>query len=123
MVKSMPKVLLLTPPMTQVNTPYPATAYLTGFLRKNGVDAVQADPALDLVLRLFSRQGMAEIGSELAGYEARDQRTLRLKYSPSIEFFLTNQDIYQQAIEPVVRFLQGKDPSFALRLVSRTYLP
>ena len=25
------KVLLITPPMTQLNTPYPATAYLTGF--------------------------------------------------------------------------------------------
>ena len=29
------KVLLLTPPMVQVNTPYPATAYLTGFLRQH----------------------------------------------------------------------------------------
>ena len=27
------RVLLVTPPMIQLNTPYPATAYLTGFLR------------------------------------------------------------------------------------------
>ena len=29
------RVLLLTPPMIQLNTPYPATAYLTGFLRQH----------------------------------------------------------------------------------------
>ena len=38
--------------MTQLNTPYPATAYLTGFLRQHearlGVSVTQADPALDL---------------------------------------------------------------------------
>ena len=37
-------------PMTQINTPYPATAYLTGFLRERGYDAVQADPAIQLLL-------------------------------------------------------------------------
>lgn len=40
------KVLSLIPPMTQLNTPYPATAYLTGFLRSPGVDAAQEDLAL-----------------------------------------------------------------------------
>ena len=44
------KVLSLIPPMTQLNTPYPSTAYLTGFLRSRGVDAVQADLALALQL-------------------------------------------------------------------------
>jgi hypothetical protein len=47
--------------MTQLNTPYPSTAYLTGFLRSRGVDAVQEDLALALVLRLLSPQGLAEI--------------------------------------------------------------
>jgi hypothetical protein len=27
------RILSLIPPMTQLNTPYPSTAYLTGFLR------------------------------------------------------------------------------------------
>ena len=41
------RVLLLTPPMVQLNTPYPATAYLTGFLRKHAPDVTvtQTDPA------------------------------------------------------------------------------
>ena len=55
------RTLLLTPPMTQINTPYPATAYLTGFLRARGFEVVQADPALELVLKLLSRTGLSEI--------------------------------------------------------------
>jgi hypothetical protein len=51
-------VLSLIPPMTQLNTPYPSTAYLTGFLRSRGVDARQDDLALRLVLELFSPAGL-----------------------------------------------------------------
>ena len=39
------RVLSVIPPMTQLNTPYPSTAYLTGFLRSRGIDAVQEDLA------------------------------------------------------------------------------
>jgi hypothetical protein len=55
------KVLSLIPPMTQLNTPYPSTAYLTGFLRSRGVDAVQEDLALALVLSFFTPDGLSEI--------------------------------------------------------------
>ena len=59
------RILLLTPPMTQLNTPYPATAYLSGFLRLHaarlGLEVRQADPALELVLRLLSRAGLTAI--------------------------------------------------------------
>ena len=60
------RVLLLTPPMTQINTPYPATAYLTGSLRELGYDVVQADPAIELLLKMLSRKGLEEIAAELA---------------------------------------------------------
>ena len=52
------RVLSVIPPMTQLNTPYPSTAYLTGFLRSRGIDAVQTDLALALVLRLFTPEGL-----------------------------------------------------------------
>ncbi len=38
-------------------------------------------------------------------------------------FFLDALDDYAESIEPVVRFLQGQDPSLALRIVNRTLLP
>ena len=47
--------------MTQLNTPYPSTAYLTGFLRSQKIDAVQDDLALKLVLALLSKNGLVDI--------------------------------------------------------------
>ena len=51
------KLLLLTPPMVQINTPYPATAYLKGFLRERHPEVAvsQADIGLELFLKLFSQ--------------------------------------------------------------------
>ena len=40
--------------MVQVNTPYPATPVLTGFLKEHGVEAHQADLSLEVALRLFT---------------------------------------------------------------------
>ena len=54
-------VLLLTPPLTQLNTPYPSTAFLTGFLRSQGIDCRQADLGIEMVLRLFSRAGLQQV--------------------------------------------------------------
>ena len=109
-------ILLLTPPMTQLNTPYPATAYLTGFLRSRGIAARQADPALELVLRLFSRQGLERVYAELSVKNG-------LRLSPSIDHFTRHQEEILRVIEPTVRFLQGRDPSLAIRIAGRNFLP
>lgn len=119
------KILLITPPMTQLNTPYPATAYLTGFLRSRGFETVQADPAIELVLKLFSREGLTQIHDELVFKKTALKSFRPAKpeaYSP-VDFFLENFDQYLTVVEPALRFLQGKDPSLALRIVSREYLP
>ena len=47
--------------MTQLNTPYPSTAYLTGFLRSRGFDAVQEDLALATVLALLNKKGLTAL--------------------------------------------------------------
>ena len=61
------RVLSVIPPMTQLNTPYPSTAYLTGFLRSRGIDAVQADLALAL-------NGRAGNQRETAGDDFRSEQ-------------------------------------------------
>jgi radical SAM superfamily enzyme YgiQ (UPF0313 family) len=113
------KVLLLVPPMTQLNTPYPATAYLTGFLRGRGVDVVQADPAIELILRLFSREGLRRVEADLREKAAGTS----VRPPTSVAHFLHFAERYQQIIDPVIRFLQSKDPSLAIRIVSREFLP
>jgi radical SAM superfamily enzyme YgiQ (UPF0313 family) len=120
------RVLLATPPMTQLNTPYPATAYLTGFLRGRsaelGVEVVQADPALETFLRVFSRAGVELIAGTLVD-RARAMGRKAPPPPPSIEFFLRHHEAYADTIDGVVRFLQGRDPSLALRIQGREYLP
>ncbi len=122
------RILLATPPMTQLNTPYPATAYLTGFLRGRGFDAHQADPALELVLALLSRPGLTAVRAELeARFASRTAPTGKKGggafASRSVSHFLARADEYIRTVEPVVRFLQGRDPSLALRIAPGGFLP
>ena len=119
------RVLLITPPMIQLNTPYPATAYLTGFLRLHatrlGLELTQADASLSLFLRLFSAPLLGRMAEELARRARKLGR--RTPVPPSIAQFLAHADRYIETVEPTVRFLQGRDPSLAFRIVGRSFLP
>jgi tRNA A37 methylthiotransferase MiaB len=108
------RVLSLIPPMTQLNTPYPSTAYITGFLRSRGVDAVQADVALALVLRLFSKEGLQQIRAEI---DQQEQTTER------VALFMEQFPRYAATITATISFLQGKDSTLAHRINSRSFLP
>lgn len=117
------RVLLVTPPMTQLNTPYPATAYLTGFLRRHAADldvkVTQADASLGLFLRLYS----APLVERLADLLRRRARGTREPVPPAIAHFLARAERYAATVEPTIRFLQRRDPTLALRIVGRSYLP
>jgi len=110
------RVLSVIPPMTQLNTPYPSTAYLTGFLRSRGVAAVQEDLALALVLRLLSHDGLLAI-RECVGALPKQLRTSQ------VQAFERNFDRYLATIGPAVAFLQGRDPSIGHRIAGRNFLP
>jgi hypothetical protein len=45
----MKDLLLITPPFTQLNTPYPATAYLKGFLNTKSITAFQMDLGIEVI--------------------------------------------------------------------------
>ncbi len=110
-----PSLLLLIPPLTQLNTPYPSTAYLTGFLRPRGYAVHQADLGIEMVLALFSRPGLAQVFERVraagggAPGEARQMLAL--------------ETAYLDTIEPVVAFLQGRDASLAPRICQGRFLP
>ena len=102
--------------MTQLNTPYPSTAYLTGFLRSQGVDAVQEDLALALVLALFTPGGLAQVQT-CALAQPETQR------SASVNYFLDYFARYQSTIAPTIAFLQGRDATLSHRIAGRDFLP
>jgi hypothetical protein len=110
------RILLLTPPMTQLNTPYPATAYLKGFLEQHAraEDLVvrQADPAIELFLRLFCRAGIERVVAALGDVD-----------TPSVQHVRASASAYATTVDAVVRFLQGRAPDLALRIVGRSFLP
>ena len=102
--------------MTQLNTPYPSTAYLTGFLRSRGVDAVQEDLALALVLRLLSSSGLTAIRDQI-------DTDSDPKQSQIISRFCEQFDHYLATVDYVIAFLQGRDSTLAHRINNRTFLP
>jgi len=113
-------VLLMTPPMIQLNTPYPATAYLTGFLRSRGYAAVQRDPAIELFLEMMTTQGLDIMRQHV---EENFEQVEDDELPDVIRTFLAEFDRYRVCVEPVIRFLQGKDSSLAMRINSRRFLP
>ncbi|MFN3760903.1 MAG: B12-binding domain-containing radical SAM protein [Algoriphagus aquaeductus] len=109
------KVLLITPPFTQLNTPYPATAYLKGFLNTLSVPSRQADLGIEVILKLFSKKGLTQV-FDIASQKAEElsdnsARILRMKAS------------YLQTIDPVIDFLQDKNPTLAYHISEGNFLP
>ncbi|MBQ1408884.1 MAG: radical SAM protein [Bacteroidales bacterium] len=94
-------VLLVTPPFTQLNTPYPATTQLKAFLDKNGFPTKQVDLGIELIDRIFSSDFL------LANLP---------KGLPDVEGYTTT-------IDAVKRFLRGSDLSLAQRIVAGNFLP
>jgi radical SAM superfamily enzyme YgiQ (UPF0313 family) len=111
--------------MIQLNTPYPATAYLTGFLRLHaqelGLEVAQADSSITLFLRLFSAPLVTRMADELR--RRAKSAGKRAAVPSSIAHFLAHAERYAETVEPAIRFLQRRDPSMAFRIVARAFLP
>jgi hypothetical protein len=111
-----PRVLSIIAPMTQLNTPYPSTAYLTGFLRSRGFAAVQEDLALGLILELLSPKGLRAVRDVIAAMP-------RAARTPAVAAFDEGFDRYLFTIAPTIAFVQGRDATLAHRICTRAFLP
>ncbi|MBK8493429.1 MAG: radical SAM protein [Saprospirales bacterium] len=111
----MKDLLLITPPFTQLNTPYPATAYLKGFLNTKGISAFQMDLGIEVILELFTKKKFAEI-FEIA---LDNDRIV----SENAQRIYTLREDYLQHLEEVILFLQGKNQTFARQICTDNFLP
>ncbi|MFO0701878.1 MAG: radical SAM protein [Nitrospira sp.] len=109
------RVLLVVPPLTQLNTPYPSITYLTGFLQSRGIPVEQADLGIEMVLRLFSADGLRAVFKQL-------HHTTRPLPKEALHMMMAEQQ-YIDMIGPVITFLQGHAPSLAARLIQPGVLP
>ena len=108
-------VFLLTPPFTQLNTPYPATAYLKGFLNTRNIASFQADLGIEVTIALFSKQGLRNLFAEI--------NTQKKEYSDNIKRIIALQENYINTIDAVILFLQGHNPTLAHQVSKRNFLP
>lgn len=110
----MKDLLLITPPFTQLNTPYPATAYIKGFLNTKNISSYQVDLGIDVILELFSKDGIQKVFSkeiDLHNTSENSQRIYALR------------EEYLKTIDQVITFLQDKTPTLARQICSMNFLP
>ncbi|MDQ1162036.1 radical SAM superfamily enzyme YgiQ (UPF0313 family) [Chryseobacterium sp. SORGH_AS 447] len=110
----MKDLLLITPPFTQLNTPYPATAYIKGFLNTKNISSHQVDLGIEVILALFSKEGIRKIFDKTIDLPNVSENTQRI-------FTLRNE--YIKTIDQVISFLQGKTPTLARQICSMNFLP
>jgi hypothetical protein len=108
-------VFLITPPFTQLNTPYPATAYIKGFLNTKGIPSVQADLGIEVTLALFNKEGLTKLFKAI--------RSKEWELSANSQRILALENNYINTIDQVILFLQGKLDTIAHLICSRTFLP
>ena len=110
----MKDLLLITPPFTQLNTPYPATAYIKGFLNTKNISSYQIDLGIEVILALLSKKGIQKIFSTQTDLKNTSENSKRI-------FALRNE--YTKTIDQVIAFLQGKMPTLARQICSMNFLP
>ena len=106
-------VFAITPPFTQLNTPYPATAYIKGFLNTKNISCFHADLGIEVILALFSKSGLEELFSSISS----------INLSENAQRIMALQDDYIQTIGAVIPFLQGKNPTLSHVICQEDFLP
>jgi hypothetical protein len=95
-------------------TPYPATAYLKGFLNTKNITSFQADLGIEATVGLFSKSGLQTVFSVAA---------LHVDDTDNIRRIKALKDEYIDTVDAVVEFLQGKNPTLAHIICTRSFLP
>lgn len=109
------KILLVTPPFVQLNTPYPATTYLKGYLNTIGIEVHQIDLGIEVILDLFSNKGLTDLFEKVQSSET--------SISNNAKRILKMKTDYINTIDAVISFLQNKNPTLAYNICSQNYLP
>ncbi|MFP8892476.1 B12-binding domain-containing radical SAM protein [Chryseobacterium sp. EZn1] len=110
----MKDLLLITPPFTQLNTPYPATAYIKGFLNTKNISSYQVDLGIDVILELFSKDGILKVFNKEIDLQNTSENSRRI---------YALREEYLKTIDQVIPFLQGKTPTLARQICSMNFLP
>lgn len=106
------KLLLVTPPFTQLNTAYPATAYIKGFLEEKEVSVAHCDLSIELFTSVFTGDFLKSIfqeADELGSFNFPEIRKMKAHYISRVDV--------------VIGFLQKQDIDTARRILGAGFLP
>ena len=106
------KTLLITPPFTQLNTPYPAIAYLKGFLDEKGYETSQCDLSIELFTKVFTKDFIGRV-------------FLEAEAQHSFEFPLVWQqrEEYIAKVDLVIAYLRQQEVTAAYQILHEGFLP
>jgi radical SAM superfamily enzyme YgiQ (UPF0313 family) len=108
-------VYLITPPFTQLNTPYPATAYLKGFLNTKHISSFQSDLGIEVTTALFNKEGLRHLFEHAENSQEEK--------SVNIQRIIKLKEDYINCIDDCIAFLQNKNPTLAHIISKRNFLP
>lgn len=111
-----PRILLVAPPMVQINSPYAATPVLAGFLKQHGYAVSQLDLSAELASEIFSSKQIKRMGDKV-------RKSKQLKHSEVGEFFLSYYEDYYDTIDAAVDFLKGNAPELQKYFLKRDSIP
>lgn len=106
------KILFITPPFTQLNTAYPASAYLKGFLEEHDIALHSCDLSIELFTAIFTGDFLRAMFQEaqiLRHYDYPEVRRMQAKYI--------------QCVDVVIPFLQKQDLATAHKILEPNFLP
>ena len=104
--------LLVTPPFTQLNTAYPATAYIKGFLESKNVKATQMDLSIELFTAVFNKEFIDAIFKQA---DLLGNKDLPLVYN--------QKEDYIHKVDSVMDYLRAQEVTAAYQIVHKDYLP
>ncbi|MGJ8666615.1 MAG: B12-binding domain-containing radical SAM protein [Patiriisocius sp.] len=106
------KILFITPPFTQLNTAYPASAYLKGFMQQHGVSFAHCDLSIELFTSIFTGEFLRAIFKEAAD--------LKNHFFPEVSY---KKEHYIKSVDVVISFLQKQDIKTAHKILAPQFLP
>jgi len=105
-------LLLVTPPFTQLNTAYPATSYIKGFLEEQEVLVSHFDLSIELFTSVFTSHFLRSIFQEALDLENYNYPSLQER-----------KELYISRIDVVIGFLQKQDIETAETILGTSFLP
>ena len=119
-------VIVIQPPLVQLNSPYPSGAYLKSFFNKNGHNAVWHDLSVQLVHSIFSKNGLKklfELSKENAMKIASSaEKNGEFATAKNLRRYIFQSDLWIEWIEFIMSTLCGKQNPSAHELCHRFIL-